>query len=120
MLGLTHLMLELRWVPTVYWYRRAVHMKLSHNTAPAFVAVSPHQFRAERSLVRALSQTQQADEDVTFRVLIREERFPPAIGCVVPAQEFHRLGTDFVMDLMDLQRASPCGRMWEQSGALAS
>lgn len=87
-------------------------MQLSHYTAPALLTIILHQFWAECSLVRALSQTQESDEDVALRIFVRKERFPSTIGRVVPSQEFHGLGTDFVMDLVDLQE-SPYGRMWE-------
>lgn len=88
-------------------------MQLSHNTAPALVAILPDQFWPERTLVRALSQAQQADQYVTLRILIRQERFPPAIRRVVSSEEFHRLGSDFVVYLVDLRRA-----IWSDVGVV--
>ncbi len=78
----TYLMLKLGWIAPMHRHRSTIDMQLSHNTASAFGALR-YELRTEGSLVRALAQPQQADEDVPFWVFIGQERLPPPVGRVI-------------------------------------
>lgn len=75
-------------------------MQLSNNAASAFFPL--YQLRPERALVRTFAQTEQTDEDVPFRVFVRQESLPASVGGVVPAEQLDRLRADLMMNLVDL------------------
>lgn len=89
---------------------RAVHMQLSNYTAAALL--SPHQLRPERALVRTLPQSEKSNQDISLRILVGQERLPAPVGSVVPTEQLHRLRTDLVVYLVDLQDEMPKGCRW--------
>ena len=93
-------MLELCGVAPVHGHGRAIHMQLSDDAASALLP--PDQLRPERALVRTFAQTEQPDQNVAFRVLVRQERLPASVGGVVPAEQLNRLRADLMMNLVDL------------------
>ncbi len=64
----THLVLELGRIASVHRDRRSVDMQLADDAAAT--ALCPYELRAERSLFRALTQTQQADKNIFLGVLV--------------------------------------------------
>ena len=107
----TYLVLKLCRIAPVDRYRRAIHMQLSDDTAAPLVP--PHQLRPERAFVRTLAQSKEADEDISLRILVGQERLPTPICSVVPTEQFHGLRTDLVVYLVDLQDKlrKGCGSM---------
>lgn len=81
---------------------RAVYMQFSHNTAPTLRTILLDELWTEGSVLRALSQPQQADEDIPLWIFVRQERFPPPVRRVISAEKFYRLRADFVVDFVDL------------------
>lgn len=75
-------MLELAGVSAADRDNAAVNVEFPDDGGAAF------QFRTE-GLRRAAPQTQQANQDVLFRVLVGEEGLPTTICHVVPAHQFH-------------------------------
>ena len=96
-------------------YRRAIHMQLSDDAAAPLV--SPHQLRPERALVGTLPQTKQSNEDIPFRILVRQERLPAAVRSVVATEELDGLRTDLVVNLVDLETYTVAG-MQGRDGAM--
>ena len=90
---------------------RAVYMQLSNYTAAALI--SPHQLRPECALVRTLPQPEKSNQDISLRILTGQERLPAPIGSVVSTKQLHRLRTDLVVYLVDLQDKlrKGCGSM---------
>ena len=56
-----------------------------------------------------LPQAQQADEDVLFGILVRQERLPAAVRSVVATEELDGLRTDLVVNLVDLETYTVAG-----------
>lgn len=100
-----YLMLELGWIAPVHRHRSAIDVQLSHNTAPALVAFLLYELGTKRAIFGALAQPQQADEDVSFWVFVRQERFPPPVRRVIASQKLYRLRADFVVYFMYLNGA---------------
>ena len=75
-------MLELRWIARTDGHGRTVDVQFADDgTATDF------QFRSER-LLRALPQTKQPDQNILFRVLVRNERLPTAVREIIPPDQF--------------------------------
>ena len=66
---------------------RAIDMQLSDDAAAALLP--PHQLRPERALVGTLPQTKKANEDIPFRILVRQERLPAPVRSIVATEELH-------------------------------
>lgn len=77
-----HLMLELAGVSAADRDNAAVNVELPDDGGTAF------QFRTE-GLRRAAPQTQQANQDVLFWVLVGEEGLPATVSHIVPPHQFH-------------------------------
>lgn len=99
----SYLMLELGWIPAVHRHGCAVDMQFPHDTASTFGTFLPHELRPECSLVRALAQPQETDQDVSLGVFVRKERFPASVCGVIPSQQFDTLWPDLVVYLVDLR-----------------
>ena len=97
---------------SIYMLRRGKHLRLLvaipnlEETSSTYQfpndtasSIDARQFLAERPFLRAFSQTEQADQDVLFGVLVRQESLPPAVRAVVPAQELERLWSYTLMNL---------------------
>ena len=108
-------MLELCGVAPVHGHRRAIHMQLSDDAASALLP--PDQLRPERALVGTLPQTKQSNEDIPFRILVRQERLPAAVRSVVATEELDGLRTDLVVNLVDLETYTVAG-MQGRDGAM--
>lgn len=81
-------MLELCGVSSVHWYGCAIHVKFPHDAGAAICVIFTHKLRAKRPFFGAFSQSKETDEDITLRVLIREEGLPAAIRGIVSAEQF--------------------------------
>ena len=81
-------------------------MQLSDDTAAAHLA--PHQLRTERALVGALPQPKEADEDISLRILVGQERLPAAVRSIVPTKQLHGLRSDLVVNLVYLLHRTRC------------
>lgn len=75
-------MLELAGVSAADGDDAAIDVELADDGGAAF------EFGSKR-LRRAAAQTQQADQDVLLRVLVRKEGLPAPVGNVVPSHELH-------------------------------
>ena len=71
-------------------------MQLPHQTRRL-----PNQLRTVRVFLRALPEPQQGDQNILFRVLIRQKRLPAAVSHVVPSHELDLRGQDLVLDFVD-------------------
>lgn len=75
-------MLELAGVSAADRDNAAINVQLADDGHAAF------QLRTE-GLRGAAAKTQQADQDVLFRILVGEEGLPAAVGHVVPPYQLH-------------------------------
>src|SRR5690242_848570 len=96
------LVLELFGIPGVHWHCTAVDVKLPHQTSRLTCQLLP-----EGVLLGALPQPQQCNQNILFRVLVRQKCLPPAVGCVVAAHKFHLIGPDLVLHFIDAHFACP-------------
>jgi hypothetical protein len=81
-------MLEFLWISRVYWCCGTIHVQLSDQTAASRHADKLFPVRA---VLGALSESEQADEDILAWVLIGEECLPSSIRGVIPSEQFHIL-----------------------------
>lgn len=95
-------MLKFCRISPMYRYSRPIHMQLPYNAAPTLISVLGHQLGPEGTLFRTLSQTQQANEDILFRIFVGKESLPATVGCIISPKQLDRFWTHFVMDFVYL------------------
>jgi len=112
-LGLLHqegpdsLVLEQGRVPGVHRYRGAVDVQLADHRALAVL----EELLPECALLGALAQAKEADEDIPLRVLVRQERLPPAVSDVIAPDKFELVRLRGVTN----DRVSSSGGGWAES-----
>ncbi len=82
-------MLELRWVSSMNWYGRSIHVQFSNDAASPERILAPDELRAERTFLRTFSEPQKTHENVLLGVFVRQEGLPPAIGGIISSKELN-------------------------------
>ena len=93
-------MLELVWVSGVNGDNRAVYVELTHKRAVWA------EFWSE-SIGAAFPQTQQTDENILFRIFVRNEGFPALIGHIISSNQLNIFRLNLEVYFLDADFSCP-------------
>jgi hypothetical protein len=70
---------------------------------PSIFDFTSNELRPERPILTAFAQSEQANQNVFFRIFIGEEGLPAAIRSIIAPKELNRCGPNFMVDLVYLK-----------------
>jgi len=81
---MAYLMLELGWIAAMYRNSCPINMELANNAASS--CFGTNELRPESTFLRTFPQSQQANENILFRIFVRQEGFPTSVGDIISAK----------------------------------